>query len=378
MSILFEPSRIKKLVVRNRFVRSATFDGSAESSGNVSQRQIKLYSDLAEGGIGLIITFAASVHPSGQTFEIMNSFDSDTFILGFKRLTSAVHERGAKIAAQLFHGGREVSRYRETLAEPALAPSEVCGDPYFEGKHRSMTEDEIWELVRAFGDAARRAREAEFDAVQIHGAHGFLFSQFLSPHTNHRSDHWGHSLENRLRFHRECYRDIRKKVGQDYPILIKLGVEDGFTGGLEFSEGKLAAQKLAQWGFDGLEISQGLRGEIYSGTEFHTDIDCINREGYFREWCREVKKLVDIPIMMMGGLRSFGLMEDVVRQGEADFVSLSRPFIREPDLINTWKRDNRHRSTCTSCNKCIEAVKNNKEPLRCVLQKEEAKVAIQK
>ncbi len=126
-------------------------------------------------------------------------------------------------------------------------------------------------------------------------------------HNGRRSDEWGGSLENRLRFHREIYKDIRSKVGEDYPVLIKLGVQDEFPGGLEFSEGKQAAKLLSQCGYDALEISQGLRGEWYEGTEFRSKIDSLEREGYFRNWCKEIKSEVNVPTIMVGGLRTFEL-----------------------------------------------------------------------
>ena len=344
--------------LRNRFVRSATYDGCADSDGHVTEKQVELLSDLAEGGVGLIVTGIAYVHPSGQRFPVQNSIAGDDCIEGFKRLTDAVHDREAKIAVQLFHAGRERALSFTTEGEEALAPSFVNNDPYFEGgKYRPMTEDEIREIVIAFGDAARRAREANFDAVQIHGAHGYLPSQFLSPFTNHRADDWGGPLENRLRFHYEIYREIRKKVGADYPILIKIGVQDGFPGGLEFSEGKKAAQLLARRGFNALEISLGLRGQGYETTEFRTGINRLDREAYYRSWTREIKAEVNVPVMMVGGLRSFHIMEEVVQKNETDFVSLCRPLIREPRIINDWEKGDLHRATCISCNQCLEGIK---------------------
>jgi len=169
----------------------------------------------------------------------------------------------------------------------------------------------------------------------------------------------------RLRLHGELYRNIREKAGEDYRILVKLGVQDGFSGGLEFSEGKQAAQLLAQWGFDALEISHGLRGKSYEESEFRTKINSIEREAYFRPWCRAIKSCVNVPIMMVGGLRSFQLMEEVIRNGDADFISLSRRLIREPHIINEWKRGNRRRPDCISCNQCLEALRKGDE-LRCV------------
>ena len=362
-STLFEPIRIKNMELRNRFVRSATYDGCAHE-GYVTDKQVDLYATLSEGGVGLIVTGITYVHPSGGLSKLQNSIESDERIEGLKRLTSAVHERGAKIAVQLFHAGRE-ARFPESRDEIPLAPSLLEGDPYFKGRHRAMTEDEIWEVVHAFGDGAKRAREAGFDGVQVHGAHAYLLSQFLSPHTNRRKDVWGGGLENRLRIHREIYRDIRQKVGEDYPVFIKLGVQDGFRGGLEFDEGRLAAKYLAHSGFDALEISQGLRGSNYEETEFRTKINSLDREAYYRRWCAEIKKEIDVPMMMVGGLRSFQLMEEIIENNEADLISLSRPLIREPSLINDWKRGDRHRSKCISCNKCLEGLRRG-ETLQCV------------
>ena len=362
-NILFEPTKIKNMDLRNRFVRSATYDGCAED-GYVTDKQVNLYSTLSEGGVGLIITGITYVHDSGEFSKFQNSIAGDEFIDGFKKLTSAVHLWGAKILVQLFHAGRE-ARFPRSRNRMPIAPSFLEADPYFKGRCSAMIEDEIWQIVDAFGDGAKRAREAGFDGVQIHGAHAYLLSQFLSPHTNRRDDKWGGELENRLRLHREIYQDIRHKVGEDYPVLIKVGVQDGFSGGLEFNEGKLAAYHLAEWGFDALEISQGLRGSGYEETEFKTKINNLDREAYYRRWSAEIKKKVDVPVVLVGGLRTFDLMEEIVRNKEADLISLSRPLIRNPNLINDWKHGNRHKAECISCNKCLEGLRNG-EKLDCV------------
>ena len=350
-SILFEPTKIKNMDLGNRFVRSATYDGCADK-GYVTEKQVNLYETLAEGGVGLIITGITYVHNNGQISKFQNSISSDEFIPGFKRLTCAVHDRGAKIAVQLFHAGRE-ARFPKSTDRIPIGPTFLEADPYFEGKYRAMTEDEIWKIVDTFGDGAKRAREAGFDAVQIHGAHAYLLSQFLSPYTNRRDDKWGGGLENRLRLHREIYQNIRHKVGEDYPVFIKVGIQDGFPGGLEFSEGKLAAKYLAESGFDALEISQGLRGPSDEDTEFRTKINVLDREAYYRNWCRQIKNQVEVPVMMVGGLRTFKLMEEIIQNKEADFISLSRPLIREPGIINEWKKGDRHRAECISCNECF-------------------------
>ncbi len=367
MSILFEPIKIRNLVLRNRFVRSATGDGCGDREGHITDKHIKMFADLADGGIGLIIMGIAYVHASGRISWTQTSIVDDDCIPGLKRLTRTVHERGAKIAVQLFHGGRESAKFLSGIGKVAKGPSLVKDDLYFMGEYSALTEDDIRELIGAFGDAAVRARESGFDAVQLHGAHAYLLSQFLSPFSNRRIDDWGGSLEKRLRFHREVYNNIRKKVGTDYPVLIKTGGQDGFPGGLELDEGKKAAALLAQGGYDALEISQGLRGKLFEGTEFRTQIDSIDREGYFRDWCREIKKQVAVPVMAVGGFRTFTLMEKIVQDGDADFISLCRPFIRQPGLVKQWETGNRDRAACISCNECLAALRRG-ENVRCVYE----------
>jgi 2,4-dienoyl-CoA reductase-like NADH-dependent reductase (Old Yellow Enzyme family) len=364
MSILFEPSRIKNILLRNRFVRSATYDGMAKTTGHVSASQIKLISDLAAGGVGLIIHAITYVHASGQVSSFMNSLAEDEFIPGMQNLTAAAHEHGAKIAVQLYHGGRE-ARFVKTKKQLPIAPSVIADDPFYRGPYREITEDEIADVVDAFGQAAARALTAGFDAVQIHGAHGYLFSQFLSPFTNRREDQWGGSLANRLRLHRNVYRAIRRTVGADYPVFIKLGVEDGFAGGLTLAEGMKAAEMLAETGYDCLEISSGVRGEKYKGMEYKTKINKPAREGYFRNWAQEIKKRVTVPVMAVGGLKSLAMMEEMIQNKEADFISLCRPLISEPGLIQAWSEDPKRKPRCVYCNKCLEELHRG-VPLSCV------------
>jgi len=272
----------------------------------------------------------------------------------------------------LFHGGRESARFLNPAGRRALAPSSISDDPLFKGEHRAFTEEEIRETIRAFGDAARRAVEAGLDAVQLHAAHGYLPSQFLSPHANRRRDGWGGDLDNRLRFHREIAADIRKKAGRGVPLLVKLGVQDEVPGGLRFEEGKEAARRLAEWGYDAIEVSQGLRGQSYEQTEFRTKVKRVDQEAFFGAWTREVKQAVRVPTMVVGGLRSFARLEEIVEKGEADFVSMSRPLIREPGLVKAWQEGDRHRARCISCNQCLEALQAG-ESLYCVQERKEKK-----
>jgi 2,4-dienoyl-CoA reductase-like NADH-dependent reductase (Old Yellow Enzyme family) len=369
---LFEPVRINGLEIKNRFVRSATFEGCAGREGEVTPELIRIQTDLAEGGVGLIVAGVSNVDASGRISPRQASMAEDRLEDGWRRLTDEVHQRGSKIALQIFHAGREAALYLKFMGQEAVAPSVVPDDPYCDVPYRELTAAEIEAIVEAFGRAAGRVKRVGFDAVQIHGAHAYLLPQFLSHHTNHRQDEWGGDFSNRLRIHREIYRAVRAEVGSDYPVLIKLGVADGFPEGLTFEEGLTAAVELAELGYDCLEISQGLRGKKYSQTEFRTKVERPGGEAYFRDWCREVKDRVDVPVMMVGGLRDFSLMEEVIDRGEADLVSLSRPLIREPNLVAEWQAGSRRRPTCISCNQCYEAL-GRLEPVRCLqAEKKEA------
>ena len=196
MGMLFTPFAIGSLTTKNRFVRSATYDGGAEPGGFVSKWQIDLYTALARGEIGLIVSGIFNVDSRGKISPSQNSIQRDHHVEGLSRLVDAVHAHGAKIAVQLFHGGREAFRRQEALGQSALGPSDIepGQDPYFEGGCKAMTEGEIEAVVEAFGKAAARVRMAGADAVQIHGAHAYLLSQFLSPQCNRREDQWGGPL----------------------------------------------------------------------------------------------------------------------------------------------------------------------------------------
>jgi 2,4-dienoyl-CoA reductase-like NADH-dependent reductase (Old Yellow Enzyme family) len=370
MDILFSPFEIKGMRLRNRFVRSATFEGAAEPNGEVSSLELEMYGNLAAGEVGLIVSGVCCVHENGRLFASQNCLAHDNAIQGMARLAESVHEQGGKVAVQLFHAGREASSFM--AGREGLAPSEAKNDPHFKHPHRAMTHEEILEVVDAFGWAAARAKEAGFDAVQIHGAHAYLFAQFLSPSSNHRQDQWGGALENRLCLHLEVLRSIRKRVGPDFPVLMKLGVQDGYDGGLSLEDGIHAARLLAEAGYDGLEISQGLRGVRFHETEFRTKLKNPKDLGYFRRWSKSVKESVRIPIMAVGGIRDYKMAREILRQNEADLVSLSRPLISEPNLIVRWRKGDKEPARCISCNKCIAELESMR-PISCTLDRKRAK-----
>lgn len=352
--MLFEPVHIGGISLRNRFVRSATYDGGADGNGHVTGWQIDLYDTLARGGVGLIVTGMFSVHPSGRIAANQNTISDDTAVAGLRKLAGTVHGHGAKIAAQIAHCGREAHRYQAWRGERAVAPSLLERDPLFPHPHRALAAGEIDGIVEAFGRAALRARTVGFDAVQIHGAHAYLVSQFLSPYTNQRTDRWGGDAAGRFRFLRAVYDAIRERVGRDYPVWIKLGVADGFAGGLTFDAGRDVARRCAALGFDALEISQGLRGRHYAETEFRTGIGTRTEEGYFRRWAGEIRRGTAVPVVCVGGMRRLDAVRETVADGFADLVALSRPLIREPGLVDRWATGDRRASRCISCNRCFE------------------------
>ena len=352
--MLFKPTQIGALELKNRLVRSATYDGGADRRGRVTDWQIDLYEELARGGAGLIVTGLFSVHPTGRLAGHQNVISEDGAVEGLRKLAAAVHRHGGKIAVQLAHGGRECHGYQTYRGRTAVAPSQVENDSRCDHPHRDLTGAEIEEIVASFGTAAERVREAGCDAVQLHGAHAYLVSQFLSPASNRRADRWGGSFEARGRFLAEVYKAMRRRVDEDFPLLIKLGVEDGFVGGLRFAEGRTIAEKCMHLGFDAVEVSSGLRGKSYTETEFRTGISKPEEEAYFRPWAAEIRQRASAPVIMVGGMRRVATLRGILDNGEADLVALSRPLICEPDLIARWRSGNEAPSRCISCNQCFE------------------------
>lgn len=347
--MLFEPFSFKGIDLKNRLVRSATFEKRADDDGFVTDSIIDLYEILAKGGVGLIITGNSLVHPSGRTVQNMLCIHSDIYISGLKRLTTAVHDLGGKIAIQITHGGRQC--FPILLGgNPPIAPSAVY-DPSTRIMPREMSDAEIWEVIDAFGDAARRARISGFDAVQIHGAHGYLVSEFLSPHTNKRNDYWGGDEERRFHFAEEVYKAIREEGGEDYPVMIKMNADDMIEGGLKVGESVRIARRLEELGVDAIEISGGM---YESGNKtVQPNVLSPEKEAYFRNAGKAFKENLSIPVMLVGGMRSRRVMEDVLQKGEADLISLSRPLIREPDLPDKFK-ESKDIADCISCNGCMK------------------------
>jgi len=344
------PIEIGKLELINHFMRSATWDAMADHSGLVTERSAALYHELNTGGIGLIVTgFAFVSFPLGQAGIGQYGIYDDTMIPGWKPIIKEAHNYGSKIAMQIVHGG--INSMNFTQKEISLCA--VSAMPKLSRVHHEMTDEEIETVIADFVTAGVRVREAGFDAVQLHGAHGYLFSQFASPLYNLRTDRWGGSPENRRRFHLEIISRLRKALGPDYPILIKFGVQDDKPGGMQLDEGLETCRQMVKAGLSSIEVSAGFGGAIARLRE--GEISKV----VFRERASEVKKTVNIPVAVVNGIRNLENAQDIIDNGDADMISMSRPFIREPHLVLRWQKGDTSPAKCISCGKCMpSAIKN--------------------
>ena len=366
MSKLFQSTKINGMKLRNRCVRSATYEAMAGFDGTVTRQLQDCMAELAKGEVGLIITGHAHVILEGQAGPRQMGIYSDALIPGLEQLVSVVHEQGGAVAVQLAHAGKK-GIGKDAYAP--LGPSDVVDAG---GKHAlAMTNDDLQRTVHAFGDAAQRAVTAGFDAIQIHAAHGYLLSQFLSPHYNRRTDGYGGSIENRTRLLLEIYREIRERVGAAYPILVKLNSEDFLENGLTVEDMIRVAKVLEDAGMDAIEMSGGtFESGKFSPSRKGTS-KSEDREVYYRNAAKAFKKEVKIPLILVGGFLSFRSAKETVDSGLADYIALSRPLIREPHLVHRWKNGDRTKATCISCNKCFSTLAMD-EALHCPVEKKES------
>ncbi len=345
MSGLFETSEINGMQLSNRFMRSATWEGLAADDGACTPEFIDFYLQLAKGGVGLIITSHTFVRSDGRGTPRQLGLHTDELIPGLKDLTNAVHQYESRIAVELSHAGILTNAKLTGRTPRAVSAVEQFNqDPVSELSH-----EDIQEIINAFALAAKRAQKAGFDAVQIHAAHGFLMNQFLSPAFNKRTDEYGGSIENRSRALKEVLKRMRSAVGSGYPILVKLNSDDVIEGGLNIEDAVQVGKMLQTEGIDAIEISGGT---IITGDHCRKEIDTEDKEAYWRDSARAFKQNLEVPLILVGGVRSFQLAEHLLDEGYADYISMSRPFIREPDLVNRWASGDLSKATCLSDNLC--------------------------
>jgi 2,4-dienoyl-CoA reductase-like NADH-dependent reductase (Old Yellow Enzyme family) len=333
---VFSAGQIGTMSVKNRLVRSATMIAAA-AGGRPTEEYIEIYRELARGGVAVIITgFMISTRADARYARQIFVYD-DSYIPGLKRLADAVHETDSecRLVAQIGHSGETVS------------PSGIKWPFPWKRKGRALTTDEVDAIVAEFADAIRRVKTAGFDGVELHGAHAYLLSTFLSPLTNQRTDQYGGSLEKRVHIIRAIMDKTRARVGPDFPILIKVNSDDNAARGIRPENFSVLANEIVKTGVAALDVS---------GNDcLQEDIEDTEDQAYFFPGAKILE--VKTPIILTGGNRSVDYMEKLLNTGEIDFIGMARPLIREPNLPNRWLAGiGDETAACISCNECFGAI----------------------
>jgi 2,4-dienoyl-CoA reductase-like NADH-dependent reductase (Old Yellow Enzyme family)/thioredoxin reductase len=362
---LFSPIKIKSLNLVNRAVMPPMGTNLGNPDGTVSEANLAYIKRRARGGAGLIITEITSVHPSGSAIPNELGAYDDRFIPGLKKISDAVHAAGSKVALQLHHAGRE-SLYLLQQGK-AVAPSAIRS-LVFGLTPREITCEEIHEIITAFGAASARALEAGFDAVEVHGAHGYLLTQFLSALSNKRDDEYGGSLSNRSRFMIEVLQEVRKTVGEDFPISLRLSVEECIKDGYTFEDIQPILPNLVKAGADILHASLGTHGSPGGITSAPFEY-----QPGFNVWrAKKLKEVVGLPVIAVGRFTDPSLANEVIARGEADLVAFGRQYLADPDfLIKAREGRPEDIRKCIACNQgCIERLMLGEGKIRCALNPE--------
>ncbi len=326
MPTLLSPLSFAGLTLRNRIVMPPMFSGFATPRGEVTDRIVEYHRLRAEAGTAMIIVEHTYVHPWGRISETQMGVHDDAMIPGLARLAEAIRREGAVACLQLAHAG--ASTTAAVIGRAPVAPSSLRhpfdkdADPA-----QAMTIEEITQVIAAFGDAAVRAQRAGFDAVEIHSAHGYLLSQFLSPMTNHRDDEYGGSDENRRRLHLEVFAEVRARVGTRFPVFVRLGVHDEAIGGLQLNEAVRAGRALSERGIDLIDVSGGLQGS-------RPPVVVQRGPGWFVPYAEAMKAAVSVPVLVTGGFTDAAHADRVVREGRADLIGVGRAMLNDP----AWTR----------------------------------------
>jgi|SRR5271157_131996 len=351
MAELFEPTVLNGMTLANRFVRSATWEGLATPEGYATEALTKLLVDLARGKVGLIITSHACVTREGIAAPGQLGIYTDDHVPHLKKMADKIHAAGGKIALQVSHGGRYALKIKDVVR---VGPSTI--ESKGEIQCREMTESEIDGMVSHFSQAARRAKAAGCDAIQIHAAHGYLVSEFLSPYFNRRTDAYGGSIANRARLLLNIVRATRHEAGDRFPLLVKLNSQEFLEGGYTVEDMLSVASFLQDAGVDAIEMSgghhvDGVFGKYFPARPIKSGTE---ERPYYLDEARRYKERVRIPLMLVGGIRSIEWAKRIVAEGYANYVSLCRPLIREPGLIQRWQSGDTARATCISDNGCFK------------------------
>ena len=348
---VWEEGNIGSLQIGNRFVHTATGEGLCTEKGEATPRLFERYRSLGRlGAIGLIITGHMYVEKSGRMRPGQTGIYDDALVRGLARVVQAAKQDGSRIFAQLAHGG--IMTMRTVTGKEALGPSKMTVNG--SDDNRALSLPEIHALIQSFADAARRARDAGFDGVQLHAAHGYGLSQFLSPYFNRREDEYGGSTENRTRIVTQILHKIKNEVGCDFPVTVKINSTDALAGGIRLEDALQSARLMEEAGAAGIEVSGGCAlTQAESGPMRPVNPKTLKGACYFREEARFFQKHMRIPVTLVGGVRTLEQAEDIISSGDAAFVGICRPLIREPDLLIRWRRHGASQTTCISCNRCL-------------------------
>lgn len=374
---LFTSKKIGEMTVPNRIVMTAMGNYLANTDGSVSEEDIAFYGARAKGGVGLVITECACVdfeRGKGNTRQL--SVDHDKYIPGLKRLADEVHKYNSVIAVQIYHPGRQgiaAINGNETMAAPSNKKCQVVQQPTHE-----MNKEEIKDMVDRFVQSAVRLQKAGIDAVEVHAAHGYLINQFLSPYTNLRKDEYGGTFENRMRFLDEIIAGIRKECGKNYPIIVRISVDEymDYVGqpdlGLHLEDGIKIAKHLEKQGVDALDVSSGIYETMNTAWE-PTGFD----QGWKIDNAAKVKKVVDVPVIGVSVIREPEYAEEILEEGKVDFIGSARQFFADPEWGNKAKAgQEKNIRKCISCLYCMEALMSvdmGGEPVACAINYEGGK-----
>jgi 2,4-dienoyl-CoA reductase-like NADH-dependent reductase (Old Yellow Enzyme family) len=345
---------------------------------------------LAKGGVGLIINGFTAVNRLGKSGDNIPGLYSDNHISGFKKLTDTIHQQGSKVIIQLAHCG--MAGIKKIIGQKTIAPTNKLRYPFDTSKPREISQNDIETTILDFKEAARRSIEAGADGIQLHAAHTYLINQFLSPYFNTRDDIWGGTDENRFRFLKEMITEINKILPQDKPLLIKLNSFDHTPEkGIDFELAAKYSKWLVDLGVNAIEISCG--STVFSGFDILRGTVPVKESlEFLKAWQKPIAKRIlkkfvgkhrfespynleaakiikpvlgDVPLILVGGIRKTAEMEEIIENKNADFISMGRPFIREPNLVKKIQENNEYQSKCVSCNNCTAALISNLLPVRC-------------
>lgn len=355
MKKIFEKTKIGNLELKNRIFRGALWENLADEKGHLTEKLEKRYVELAKGGAALLITGYAFVTDEEQPNPGMMGISDDSFIDEYKEFTKKIHSYGSKIVMQIAYGGF-MTNYNvgeRVIFGPSTMKNEVTG-----AWAKEMDKNEIKWLIKKYSEAALRVKKSGFDGVEIHAGHGYLLSQFLSPYYNKREDEYGGTIENRARIIFEIYKEMRKSVGEEFLIFIKLNSADYAEGGYTQDEAIYVAKKLDKMGIDAIEVTGGnssIKSVIKNNLGTARTKVAVSKENqsYFKDIADRIAKEIKKPVILIGGNRDKEVMENILNTTDIEYFSISRGLNCEPDLVKKWEVGEKTGSKCVSCNRCF-------------------------